>query len=355
MNRKLQVSSSPHTRSPISTRTIMLLVAVALMPACIVGVLCFGEHALLILLLSTASAVAAEYAYEKLLHKPVTVRDFSAVVTGLLIGMNMPPKIAWWIPCLGSVFAIVVIKQLYGGLGQNFMNPALGARCFLLISFAAQMTDPSVGKGLIPLIREVPGAPDALSGATPLAYLKTGTTFNLKALFLGNTVGGIGETSAAALLAGGIFLLVLGIIRIRIPGAYIGTFAVLTLITSLLRGYDAPLLYTVEQLCAGGLMLGAWFMATDYVTSPITAKGQIIFGVLLGVLTWVFRMIGTATEGISYAIIFCNLLVPMIEHYTRPVAAGVARQSREARRLEREKAREARRLKAADRKEKAES
>lgn len=353
MNRKLQVSASPHTRSTITTSMIMILVVIALLPACLVGVLCFGEHALVILVLSAASAVGTEYLYEKLLKKPVTISDCSALVTGLLIGMNMPPMIAWWIPCLGSVFAIVVVKQLYGGLGQNFMNPALGARCFLLISFAGRMTDVSTGKGLIPLVTEVAGAPDALSGATPLAYLKTGTGFDLRSLFLGNTFGGIGETSALALLAGGLFLVAMRVIRLRIPGTYIGTFALLTLVTALLRGYHEPVLYTLEQMCAGGLMLGAWFMATDYVTSPITARGQIIFGALLGVLTWIFRMVGTSTEGVSYAIIFCNLLVPMIEHYTRPVAAGVAGQSREARRLMREKAREARRLKAADRKEKA--
>jgi len=353
MNRKLQVSSSPHTRSSMTTRKIMILVACALLPACIVGVLCFGEHALVILALSSMSAVGAEYVYERILNKPITISDCSALVTGLLIGMNMPPKIAWWIPCLGSVFAIIVIKQLYGGLGQNIMNPALGARCFLLISFAGRMTDSSTGKGLIPLVTQVPGAPDALSGATPLAYLKTGASFDLKSLFLGNTFGGIGETSALALMAGGLFLVAVHVIRLRIPASYIGTFALLTLVTAAVRGYHAPVIYTLEQVCAGGLMLGAWFMATDYVTSPIKAWGQIVFGVLLGILTWIFRMVGTATEGVSYAIIFCNLLVPMIEHYTRPAAAGVARQSREARRLMREKAREARRLKAADRKEKA--
>lgn len=353
MNPKLQVSPSPHMRSAVTTRSIMYVVACALLPSCIAGVLCFGEHAFIILILSAVSAVGAEYLYEKLLNKPVTISDGSALVTGLLIGMNMPPSITWWIPCLGSVFGIIVIKQLYGGLGQNFMNPALGARCFLLISFAGRMTDFSVRKGLIPLVTSIPGAPDALSGATPLAWLKTGTTFDLKSMFFGNTVGCIGETSALCLLAGGLLLVALRIIRLRIPGMYLGTFALLTLVTALIRGYNDPVIYTLEQLCAGGLMLGAWFMATDYVTSPITGRGQLVFGALLGILTWIFRMIGTSVEGVSYSIIFCNLLVPMIEQYTRPAAAGVARQSREARRLMREKAREARRLKAADRKEKS--
>ncbi len=353
MNPKLQVSPSPHMRGTVTTSTIMYIVALALLPSCIAGVLCFGEHAFIILVLATASAVGAEYLFEKLLGRPVTVSDGSALVTGLLIGMNMPPKIAWWIPCLGSAFAIIVIKQLYGGLGQNFMNPAMGARCFLLISFTGRMTDFATGKGIIPIVTKASEATDALSGATPLAWLKTGTTFDLKSMFFGNTAGCIGETSALALLAGGLFLVAVRIIRLRIPGTYLGTFALLTLVTALIRGYHDPLIYTLEQLCAGGLMLGAWFMATDYVTSPITGRGQLVFGTLLGILTWLFRLIGTSVEGVSYSIIFCNLLVPMIEHYTRPVAAGVAKQSREAKRLMREKAREARRLKATDRKEKS--
>lgn len=346
MNQKLQVSASPHTRGMMTTGKIMTMVTAALLPACVMGVLAFGMHALLVLVFSTASAVAAEYCYEKLLHKSITIRDGSAVVTGLLIGMNMPPQIDLWIPCLGSVFAIVVIKQLYGGLGKNFMNPALGARCFLLISFSSRMTTFSEGKGLWKLVNQVPATTDALSGATPLAYLKTGACFDLKALLIGNHMGCIGEVSAAALLAGGLILLAMKVIRIRIPGTYLGCFAILTLITAIVRGYDAPLLYTLQQLCAGGLMLGAWFMATDYVTSPITAMGQIVFGCALGFLTWVFRLVGSGAEGVSYSIIFMNLLVPVIERYTRPVAAGMVRQNRENKRLMRQKKREARRLKA---------
>ena len=347
MNLKLQVSASPHTRGMMTTGRIMTLVLAALMPACVMGTLAFGGHALLILILSTASAVASEYVYEKLLHKDITIRDGSAAVTGLLIGMNMPPQIDIWMPCLGSVFAIIVIKQLYGGLGKNFMNPALGARCFLLISFSSKMTTFSEGNGLIRLVTRVPATTDALSGATPLAYLKTGASFDLKALFFGNTMGCIGEVSAAAILIGGIFLLAMRVIRIRIPGSFLGCFALLTLITAIVRGYHDPVIYTLQQLCAGGLMLGAWFMATDYVTSPITSKGQVIFGCALGFLTWVFRMIGSGAEGVSYSIIFMNLLVPMIEQFTRPVAAGMVRQNRENRRLIRQKRREARRLKAA--------
>ena len=352
MNPKLQVSASPHTRGMMTTGKIMSLVIAALMPACVMGVLSFGLHALLVLVVSTASSVAAEYFSETLLHKESTIRDGSAAVTGLLIGMNMPPQIDLWIPCLGSVFAIIVIKQLYGGLGKNFMNPALGARCFLLISFSAKMTTFTGGRGVWKLVTEVPATTDALSGATPLAYLKAGQTFDLKALLFGNCMGCIGEVSAIALLIGGIFLLAMRVIRIRIPGSYLGCFAVLTLITAIVRGYQDPVLYTLQQLCAGGLMLGAWFMATDYVTSPITARGQIVFGCALGFLTWVFRLIGSGAEGVSYSIIFMNLLVPVIEQYTRPVAAGMVRLNRENRRLMRQKKKEARRLKAAGKKEK---
>ena len=352
MNSKLQVSASPHTRGMMTTGKIMTLVLAALAPACVMGVLTFGTRALTVLAVSTLSSVLAEYVYEKIMKRPVTVRDCSAAVTGLLIGMNMPPQIDLWIPCLGSVFAIIVIKQLYGGLGKNFMNPALGARCFLLISFAGKMTTFTSGNGFLNVTTTVPATTDALSGATPLAYLKTGALFDLRALFLGTVQGCIGEVSAAALLAGGIFLLAMKVIRIRIPGTYLGCFALLTLITALVRGYETPVLYTLNQLCAGGLMLGAWFMATDYVTSPITQMGQIIFGCALGFLTWVFRLIGSGAEGVSYSIIFMNLLVPVIERYTRPVAAGMVRQNRENRRLQRKKRREARRLKAAGKKEK---
>jgi len=260
------------------------------------------------------------------MKKPVTIGDFSAVVTGLLIAMNMPPNIVWWVPVLGAAFGILIVKQLYGGLGQNFMNPALGARCFLLISFAGRMTDFTPTKGLLSVTTEVASTTDALSGATPLAYLKTGAHFDLKALFLGTVQGTIGETSALALLVGGIFLVVMGIISMRIPGTYLGTFAILTFVTAGIRGYSNPFVFTLEELCAGGIMLGAWFMATDYVTSPITPKGQLVYGTLLGVLTWIFRMIGTSSEGVSYAIIFMNLLVPMIEHYTMPLAFGIRKE-----------------------------
>ena len=328
MNEKYQVSVSPHVRDSITTQKIMLYVIIALLPACIFGVFNFGLHALLILVITPAAAVAAEYCYEKLMKKPITTNDLSAVLTGLLLGMNMPPEIAWWIPVIGAVFAIIVIKQLYGGLGQNFMNPALGARCFLLISFSGQMTAYASTHGFIHTVWDVAATTDALSGATPLAYLKLGEHFGLKALFLGNVGGVIGETSALLLIIGGLFLVWKKIIQIRIPAVYLGSFAILTLITAAVRGYDNPFLFMLEELCAGGIMLGAWFMATDYVTCPVTDKAQYIYAVLLGLLTWVFRLIGKSAEGVSYAIIFMNCLVPLIENYTKPLAFGIQKEKK---------------------------
>ena len=328
MNEKYQVSVSPHVRDSITTSKVMLCVILALMPSAIFGVFNFGFHALLILVLSVCSAVVSEFAYEKLMKKPVTVSDLSAVVTGLLIGMNMPPEIAWWIPVLGSVFAIIVVKQLYGGLGQNFMNPALGARCFLLIAFSSQMTTYAATRGFTSLVATMPGAPDALSGATPLAYLKQGIDFDIQALFVGNIQGVIGETSTLALLAGGIFLLAMKIIDWRIPVVYLGSFAVLVTITAAVRGYSNPVFFAAEELCAGGIMLGAWFMATDYVTSPITSMGKVAFGLFLGVMTWLFRMVGSGSEGVSYAIILGNVITPLIENYTRPMAFGITKEKK---------------------------
>ncbi|MBQ7584530.1 MAG: RnfABCDGE type electron transport complex subunit D [Lachnospiraceae bacterium] len=328
MEDRYQVSVSPHVRDNVTTQKIMLAVIAALMPACIFGVVNFGLHALLILVITPLAAVASEYVYEKLLNKKITISDMSAFLTGLLLAMNMPPEIPWWMPVLGAVFAIIVIKQLYGGLGQNFMNPALGARCFLLIAFSGQMTSYKSDGGFIHTLWDVPATTDALSGATPLAYLKLGEHFDLQALFLGNVGGVIGETSALCLLIGGLFLVAIKVIEIRIPAVYIGTFAVLTLATAAIRGYSDPLIFTLEEVCAGGLMLGAWFMATDYVTSPVTPKAQYVYALLLGVLTWVFRMIGKSAEGVSYAIIFMNCLVPLIENYTKPLAFGITKEKK---------------------------
>ena len=314
MSELLHVSSSPHVRSKITTNDIMLMVVIALLPATVFGIYNFGPRALLLILLSVATCVLTEYVYEKLMKKPVTVKDFSAVVTGLLLALNLPASVSWFVPVIGGIFAILIVKQLFGGLGQNFMNPALAARCFLLISFSGQMTDFSVPKGAWGNI-----AVDTVSGATPLALLKSGETADVLSLFIGNVQGTIGETSAIAILIGAIFLLCMKIIDLRIPLTYLASFVIFI---AIFGGHGLDPNYILGHLFGGGLMLGAWFMATDYVTSPITKKGQIVYGVILGVLTGLFRLFGGSAEGVSYAIIFSNLLVPLIERVTMPTAFG---------------------------------
>lgn len=299
-----KVSSSPHIRDKVTSSNIMRDVSIALVPAAAFGVFHFGINALLIILLSVGSCVATEYIYEKLMHKPITVMDFSAVVTGLLLAMNLPVSAVWWMPVLGGIFAILVVKQLFGGLGQNFMNPALGARCFLMISFAGRMTNYTY---------------DAVTGATPLAVLREGGSVDTLQMIIGNTAGMIGETSVIAIVIGAAYLLWKGVIDLKIPGTYLLTFVIFMLLFGG-HGFDGT--YLVAQLAGGGLMLGAWFMATDYVTSPITPNGQIIYGVILGILTGIFRCFGASPEGVSYAIIFSNLLVPLIEKFTIPLAFG---------------------------------
>ncbi len=325
MGETIHVSPSPHVRDSVNTQKIMAAVVIALLPASLAGIILFGFHALLVLILSVASAVLSEFVFEKITKRPSTLYDLSAVVTGLLIGLNMPPEIPLFIPVLGSVFGIIVVKQFFGGIGQNFMNPALGARCFLLISFSGQMTNFAVKGGILGR-----AAADAVSSATPLVTLKMGESYSLGSLFLGTVGGTIGETSALAILIGAAFLLVMHVIDLKIPLCYIGTFTVLVLITALIRGYGSPVYFTLCEVFAGGLMLGAWFMATDYATSPMTPNGQIVYGVALGVLTYLFRMVSKSPEGVSYAIILMNCLTPMIEQYTRPRAFGVPRPKKEA-------------------------
>lgn len=307
MNELLNVSSNPHVRDKGTTSRIMLDVLIALLPASIVGIYVFGIRALVLIVVTVAAAVATEAVYQKLMHKKVTVTDFSAAVTGLLLALNLPVSLPIWMAILGAVFAVLVVKQLFGGLGQNFMNPALAGRCFLLISFGTAMTNFTL---------------DGVSTATPLANLKAGESVNVLKMFLGTTAGTIGETSTIAILIGAAYLLVRKVISLRIPVAYIGTFAVFIILYSLGsgRGFDPQFL--AAHLCGGGLMLGAWFMATDYVTSPITKMGQIVFGICLGLLTGIFRTCGSSAEGVSYAIVFCNLLVPLIEKVTLPKAFG---------------------------------
>ncbi len=307
MSENYNISSSPHIRSKVTTENIMRWVAIALLPAAAFGVWNFGINALILIIVTTATCVLTEYIYQKLMKKKITVSDFSAVVTGLLLALNLPSSAPWWIGVIGGVFAILIVKQLFGGLGQNFMNPALGARCFLLISFTARMTNFSY---------------DTFTGATPLAELKEyGSLVSFEGidLIIGTIPGTIGETSMLAIVLGAMLLLVLGIIDLRIPGTYILTFVVFIVLFS---GHGFDISYISAQLSGGGLMLGAWFMATDYVTSPITKKGQIVYGVCLGVLTGVFRLFGGSAEGVSYAIIFSNLLVPLIEKVTLPKPFG---------------------------------
>ena len=307
---KLKMSSSPHIRSKVTSANIMLYVTIALLPASAFGVWNFGLSALVMLICTTASSVLTEYIYEKLMHKKITVNDFSAVVTGLLLGLNMPASAPWWMGVLGGVFAILIVKQLFGGLGQNFMNPALGARCFLLISFTSQMTT---------------FVYDGVTGPTPLAQLKSGETVDSMSMLLGRIPGTIGETSVIAIIIGAIFLILLGIIDLRIPGTYIVSFVIFVGIFGHFAnpniGFFDPQ-YITAHLCGGGLMLGAWFMATDYVTSPITKRGQLVYGALLGILTGLFRLFGGSAEGVSYAIIISNLLVPLIERVTLPKPFG---------------------------------
>lgn len=302
MSKLLNVSSSPHVRSNETTQSIMVDVAIAMLPATAFGVFQFGLHALLVLIVTIAACVLSEYVFEKITKRPCTISDFSAVVTGMILALNMPPEIALWIPALGGVFAIIVVKQLYGGLGQNFMNPALAARCFLLISFTSQMSAFTL---------------DGWTGATPLAVLKAGESVDVAAMFIGKIPGTIGEVSVIALLIGAAYLVVKKVISLRIPVTYILTTAVFVFIFG-----QQDLNYVLAHLCGGGLIFGAFFMATDYVTSPITPKGQIVFGILLGILTGLFRIFGGSAEGVSYAIIISNLLVPLIERFTLPTPFG---------------------------------
>lgn len=311
MSKLLNLSSNPHIRDNVTTAEIMRDVFIALIPTTLYGIIQWGFNAALVCILTVAVAVLSELVYEKCMKLPITIKDWSAAVTGLILALNCPPNIPAWIPCLGAVFAIIIVKQLYGGLGKNFMNPALAARCFLLISFAGKMTS-FTGVGA-----------DALSGATPLAFMKTNpdaiAKIDLGAAFLGRIPGTIGEVSKLCVLIGAAYLLIRKVISPKIPLIYIGTVAVFTL---LFGGHGFDLYYLACELCAGGLIFGAFFMATDYVTSPITPLGQIIFAIMLGILTGLFRLFGGSAEGVSYAIIICNILVPMINVHTVPKAFG---------------------------------
>lgn len=322
MSDMYQVSSSPHARDKISTSKIMLYVVIALLPACLFGIYNFGIRALIVVLATVASCVLSEYVFNKIVKKPQTINDLSAVVTGMILAMNMPVNIPIWMPVMGGVFAMVIVKGLFGGLGQNFMNPALGARCFLLIAFASSMTNFNC---------------DAYTGATPLALMRAGGVAGLQAdgqssykvmdLFLGTTAGTIGETCVIALLIGAIFMIVMDVIDLKIPAAYIITFAVFMLIFG---KESMSITYVAAQICGGGLIFGAFFMATDYVTSPITPNGKILFGICCGILTGLFRCFGANAEGVSFAIILSNIFVPFLEQVTVPLAFGLEKPKKEA-------------------------
>lgn len=304
MSDLLKVSSNPHIRSKDTTSRIMLYVIISLLPAAGFGVYNFGLHALAVIIVTIASTVLTEYIYEKCMKKKITVGDLSVVVTGLLLAMNLPPMAPLWMAALGGIFAILVVKMLFGGLGQNFMNPALGARCFLMISFTSLMTNFNC---------------DTYTGATPLAALKAGERVDVMDMIIGRTAGTIGETSMVALIIGACILILLGVIDLKVPGSYIVTFVIFIAIFGG-HGFDSQ--YISANLAGGGLMLGAFFMATDYVTRPITKKGQYLYGIFLGIMTGIFRVFGPSAEGVSYAIILGNLLVPLIEKVTMPKAFG---------------------------------
>ena len=310
MENKFIMSSSPHLHTSTTITKIMLDVIIALAPAAVLGVFFFGFYAALVIAVAVASAVVSEWVFDKITKKRNTTGDLSAVVTGLLIALNMPPRIPLWMVVIGSAFAIIIVKQMFGGLGKNFVNPALAARCFMLIAWTGAMTTFHE-----PLV-------DAVSSATPLAIMKDGATGSLPTLmqcFLGFKSGTIGEVSAIALIVGFAYLLVKRVVSIKIPAAYLLSFALLTFFFGK-NAMDAG--YLAYQLLTGGLLLGAFFMATDYTTTPTTSKGMIIFGIGCGVLTFLIRRFGGYPEGVSFSILLMNLASPLIERFTVPKSFG---------------------------------
>lgn len=312
------VSGTPHVRSKESIQSIMRDVIIALVPATAAGIYYFGINALILIIAAIASSVIFEALCQKIMKKPVTVSDLSAVVTGLLLAMNLPAAAPVWVAIVGSAFAIIFGKQLFGGLGQNFINPALAGRAFLLASYPTEMTTWSVPNGL-----EVA---DAATYATPLAQLKAGNLeASLGELILGQCGGTIGETCAIALIIGGVYLLYKHVISWKIPVIYIATVAILFGVIGR-HGMRMPL----QEIMAGGVMLGGIFMATDYASSPVTAKGQIIFAVGAGLITYLIRTFGGYPEGVSYSILIMNCCVPLIERFTEPTIFGALPKTKEA-------------------------
>lgn len=318
-NSLLNVSSSPHIRGKHTTRGLMIDVMIALVPVFAAGIYAYGWRALVITLLSICTAVLSEFVYEKLLKLPVTVGDCSAAVTGAILAINLPSTVPFWMPVLGAVFAVIVIKMLFGGLGHNFMNPALGARVFLLISFAGMMTAYPTTVRLIGK-----GFETALSEATPLRAVAAGQNINWLTMLTQMHSGCIGEASVIAILIGAGYLLIKGTIAARIPITYIISTALFIVLINLATGHSdmITLNYVVAEICGGGLLLGAFFMATDYVTNPSTPLGQFIFALILGLMTAMIRLLTSGAEGVSYAIIIGNMLSPLIDRLLVPSYFG---------------------------------
>ena len=324
-NLKLIASSSPHIRSNENTRSIMLDVIIAMLPALCWAIYNFGFKALLSVVVSVVACLFWEWLYRKLMKKPQSIGDLSAVVTGMLLAFVCPPELPWWTLVIGAFFSIVVVKQLYGGIGCNFLNPALAGRAFLLASYATWMTT-----WAIPQIR-----PDVTSAATPMAIMKEGTeeafttlmsNYSIGDMFLGKVGGSLGEVSALCLLVGGVYLLIRKVISWQIPVAYIGTVAILTLIAAP-AGID-NVQYMLYNVFGGGLMLGAIFMATDYATSPVTKPGQLIFGLGCGLLTCFIRRFGSYPEGVCYSILIMNCTTWLLDKYIRPVIYGAPKKEK---------------------------
>ncbi len=318
----LTVTSAPHLKNPETTSTIMLDVIIALAPAALWGVYVYGWRALVIILVSVASAILSETLFQFFMNIPITVKDCSAAVTGLLLALCLPVSVPIWMPIIGSMFAIIVVKQLFGGIGKNVVNPAIAARVFLFLAWPKHMSAYTKPFSKLPLISNV-GDVELVSSATPLAVLKNGEmpTDSLFDTVLGRIGGSIGEVSAVLLIIGGIYLLIRRTIRWHIPVAYIGTVALLTLI---FPQAGTTLRFVGYEIFSGGLLLGAIFMATDYVTSPVTKSGRIIYGIGCGVITVVIRYFGQYAEGVSFAIMIMNLLVWYLDMFTRPSKFGGA-------------------------------
>lgn len=305
-------SSSPHIRTEESVQRIMLDVIIALIPALLGSIYFFGMNALKVTVISVAAAVITEVLMQKMFKKEVTVMDLSAVVTGILLAFNLPPEVPWYLPAFGSFFAIAIVKQCFGGIGQNFMNPALAGRAALMASWAGLMS----GGFTDPILR-AQGAVDAVSSATPLVLLGNGENLPaLKDMFIGNIPGTIGETSALLLLIGAAYLVYRGVIDLKVPIIYIAT----TAVSLLILGVDAGLV--IYHILAGGLILGAFFMATDYASIPVTPKGRVIFAIGAGFITAVIRVKGGYPEGVSYSILLMNVATPLIERFTAPKVFG---------------------------------